>query len=132
MEYFLYFTLYHAITITYWTQYNISFFFSIKVNTIPKFWDWSLNDFSNGLFDDQFAYNGIARQENGFLGDGTGYLLGKVRLRQIRVKKGFWLCFNFSSIIIFIIFFFLFLFLRRYQIFIHFNGNFFLFEPCGF
>ena len=48
-----------------------------------------MNDFSNGLFDDQFAYNGIATQENGFLGDGTGYLLGKVRLRQIRVKKGF-------------------------------------------
>ena len=30
----------------------------------------------------------MAKQHKGFLGDGAGYLLGKVRLRQIRVKKG--------------------------------------------
>uniref|UniRef100_A0A7M5V0L4 Polycystic kidney disease protein 1-like 2 n=3 Tax=Clytia hemisphaerica TaxID=252671 RepID=A0A7M5V0L4_9CNID len=57
-----------------------------KVNSIPKFWDWSQNVFSDGLFND-YWYNGEMTRRKGFLADGTSYLLGKARLRQIRVKE---------------------------------------------
>ena len=46
-----------------------------------------MNVFSEGLFHD-YWYNGEMTRRKGFLTDGTSYLLGKARLRQIRVKEG--------------------------------------------
>jgi len=58
-----------------------------QVNSIPTFWDWSINHLSPGLYSD-FWYNGILTERPGYLSDGTSFILGKTRIRQVRVKQG--------------------------------------------
>ena len=61
------------------------FFFQVK--TIPQFWAWSMNTLSPSLFDQEF-YNGVKVDRPGYLSDTATFLLGSVRMRQVRVKKG--------------------------------------------
>ncbi|CAH1267495.1 CSMD3 [Branchiostoma lanceolatum] len=59
---------------------------TIDVNDVQSFWNFIRYTLSPALYDNQW-YNGDNREPDGFMTDKTSYVVGPVRLRQLRVAE---------------------------------------------
>ena len=73
-----------------------------QIKTPEKIWSWMKTDFLDGMKKD-YWYNvndstglATALAQKGFLADSSSYLIGKILLRQLRIKNGNFLALLFS------------------------------------